>query len=484
MNTSKIEDFQRELETIIGTTSGVHQQDQKRQFLEYLKLFTRFVETKGNVIQWNKIKFLTDDMIVKYDNLEEPNTHQQEMLEKIVIVKLNGGLGTSMGCSGPKSQIVIKNKQTFLDLTIEQIKHLNSKYNTKIPLVFMNSFNTNDQTDKVLNSMRNSGIALYSFNQSCYPRISKETLMPVVKTGNVEEFHDGWYPPGHGDFYTSFWESGLLHKLIDEGKQYCFVSNVDNLGATMDLRILSLLVSDCFRCNIPEFVMELTDKTRADVKGGTLIEYDGKMCLLEIAQVPDEHVNDFKSIKFFKYFNTNNLWIDLKAIDRLVRENQLNMDIIVNNKSLATGEKVVQLETAIGAAMKFFDNGIGINVPRSRFLPVKKTSDLILIMSNIYEVQNGTLVVSSKRTFPTLPTLSLDEKYFKNVDQALKRFQSIPDMLDLDLLIVTGDVSFGKGVVLKGTVVIIANEGGKIFVPGGAVLENNIVEGDLKISNY
>lgn len=64
-----------------------------------------------------------------------------------------------------------------------------------------------------------------------------------------------------------------------------------------------------------EFLMEVTDKTKADVKGGTLIQYDDKLRLLEMAQVPNEHLEEFKSVKTFKFFNTNNLWIKLDGKD-------------------------------------------------------------------------------------------------------------------------------------------------------------------------
>ena len=189
---------------------------------------------------------------------------------------------------------------------------------------------------------------------------------------------DSWYPPGHGDFYQSFSNSGLLDELLEDGKEYCFISNIDNLGATVDLNILNMVIS-----NNREFVMEVTDKTRADVKGGTLIQYEGHLRLLEAAQVkckrghyfpdgcndfqvPKEHEEDFKSVKKFNVFNTNNLWISLPAIQRVLEENTLDMEIIVNPKQLEGGVNVVQLETAIGAAMKCFDRASGVNVPRSR----------------------------------------------------------------------------------------------------------------------
>lgn len=294
-----------------------------------------------------------------------------------------------------------------------------------------------------------------------------------------------WYPPGHGDFYQSFQNSGLLKKFLDEGREYCFLSNIDNLGATVDINILNRLLGDDRQGDKPiEFVMEVTDKTRADVKGGTLIHYENKLRLLEIAQVPKEHVDDFKSVKTFKFFNTNNIWARLESIDRVLNARTMNMEIIVNNKTLDNGMRVIQLETAVGAAMKCFDGGIGINVPRSRFLPVKKTSDLLLVMSNLYSLKYGSLVMSPQRMFPTTPLVKLGDNHFSKVKEFLGRFANIPDLIELDHLTVSGDVTFGRGVSLRGTVIIIANHGDRIDIPAGAILENKIVSGNMRILDH
>nr|CAI5837904.1 unnamed protein product [Callosobruchus analis] len=175
----------------------------------------------------------------------------------------------------------------------------------------MNSFNTDEDTEKIIRKYKNLNVEIHTFNQSCFPRISRDSLLPVAKSGRVHENIEAWYPPGHGDFYESFKNSGLLDKYIKDGRQYLFLSNIDNLGATVDLNILNLLLNPNKENAQHEFVMEVTDKTRADVKGGTLIQYEGKLRLLEIAQVPKEHVDDFKSIKTFKFFNTNNIWVKL-----------------------------------------------------------------------------------------------------------------------------------------------------------------------------
>lgn len=159
------------------------------------------------------------------------------------------------------------------------------------------------------------------------------------------------------------------------------------------------------------------------------------------------------------------------------------MEVIVNPKHLDRGVDVIQLETAAGAAIKSFKGACGINVPRSRFLPVKKSSDLLLLMSNLYDINFGNLTLSDERSFPTTPLVKLGSQFDK-VNDFLKRFQSIPDLIELDHLTVSGDVWFGRGVTLKGTVIIIANHGDRIDIPAGTILENKIVSGNLRILDH
>ncbi|KAJ0098500.1 hypothetical protein Patl1_20999 [Pistacia atlantica] len=236
--------------------------------------------------------------------------------------------------------------------------------------------------------------------------------------------------------------------------------------------------------------MEVTPKTLADVKGGTLISYEGKVQLLEIAQVPDQHVNEFKSIEKFKIFNTNNLWANLNAIKRLVEADALKMEIIPNPKEV-DGVKVLQLETAAGAAIRFFDHAIGINVPRSRFLPVKATSDLLLVQSDLYTLADGFITRNPARKNPANPSIELGPEFKKvkicfshavlldvsQVANFLSRFKSIPSIIELDSLKVTGDVWFGANITLKGKVTIAAKPGVKLEIPDRAVLENKEING-------
>ncbi|KAG8834189.1 UTP-glucose-1-phosphate uridylyltransferase [Serendipita sp. 405] len=383
-----------------------------------------------------------------------------------------------MGMGGlPKSALEVRDGMTFLDLSVRQIEHLNEKYKVNVPFILMNSFNTDDDTQRIIQKYANHNIQILTFNQSRHPRINKDSLLPVARSAVSDKAQ--WYPPGHGDIFDALSDSGLLDKLIQAGKEYIFVSNVDNLGADVDLKILGHLVESG-----TEFLMELTDKTKADVKGGTIIDYNGHVRLLEIAQVPKEHVEDFKSVRKFKYFNTNSVYISLPAIKRIMEdEDGFELDIIVNNKSMDDGTPVVQLETAVGAAIKHFNNAHGVNVPRSRFLPVKSCSDLLLVTSDLYSLEHGKLVMNPNRMFNQTPVVKLGDT-FKKIGNFQKRFGSIPNILELDHLTVSGDVWFGKNITLRGTVIIVANEGNRIDLPDGSILENKLVSGNVSIIDH
>lgn len=238
----------------------------EKEFDGFAELFDRFLGEAGPSLQWDKIEKLPEDAVKDYSTLETPTADLiHTMLSKLIVVKLNGGLGTSMGCHGPKSVIAVRNDLTFLDLTVQQIEHLNKTYKANVPLVLMNSFNTDDDTEKVVRKYKNLQVEIHTFNQSCYPRINRETLLPISKNCDIDEDLEAWYPPGHGDFYKSFQNSSLLRRFLDQGREYCFISNIDNLGATVDLNILNLLLNPNQKIK-HEFVMEVTDKTKADVK--------------------------------------------------------------------------------------------------------------------------------------------------------------------------------------------------------------------------
>ncbi|CAD6568673.1 MAG: UTP-glucose-1-phosphate uridylyltransferase [Cyphobasidiales sp. Tagirdzhanova-0007] len=459
-----------------GIKAAEYRQAFEAEMQSFFLLFNRYLSerVKNTKMDWERIKPPKPEQVVAYKDLK--NTKDPSILDKLAVLKLNGGLGTTMGCVGPKSVIEVREGMTFLDLSVRQIEHLNSEHNVNVPFILMNSFNTDEDTARVIQKYANHNIEIMTFNQSRFPRVNKESLLPCPRSAT--EDRGMWYPPGHGDLYDALNNSGLLDRLLAAGKEYIFVSNVDNLGATTDLNILQHMVD-----SQAEFLMEVTDKTKADVKGGTLIDYEGTIRLLEIAQVSSEHVEDFKSVRKFKIFNTNNLWLNLRAIKRIMDGDGLDLEIIVNNKTTDSGEAVIQLETAVGAAIKHFNNAHGINVPRSRFLPVKSCSDLLLITSDLYNLSHGCLEMNQNRMFGSTPVIKLGD-HFKKVANYQKRFKSIPNLLELDHLTVSGDVTFGRKVTLRGTVIIVANEGQKIDIADGSILENKLVSGNLSIIEH
>lgn len=462
----------------------------------FFLLYERYLHTRNKKIDWERIKPPPADKIVKYpgninqsgsfviekgDKAKGPieemisdivKDERKRLLKKLAVLKLNGGLGTSMGCIGPKSAIEVKDTSNFLDLCVRQVDKLQRTYDVEVPFILMNSFNTEEKTNRMLR--RYKGIR--TFTQSVFPRISANSLLPIDPTLDKKSM----YPPGHGDIFISLKDSGMLDTLLREGKEYLFVSNIDNLAATIDFNILNYVIDKDV-----DFLMEVTDKTRADIKGGTLVEYDDKLTLLEVAQVPAEKKNEFVSVRKFKIFNTNSVWINLKKLKALLKETRLILDIIENKKKLPDiDEPFIQLETAMGAAIKYFPSALGMIVPRSRFLPVKTCSDLFLIRSNLFLEMDGFLTLSHKRVFNSLPLVKLLGKMYKEIESFDKMFKGIPDILELDHLTVSGDIKFGRNVTLRGTVIIIADDESAINIPDGAILEDNILYGNLPIIEH
>ena len=447
----------------------------------FLSILESFEDSTGEGalgLDWAKVSTeKIGEIITPYDQCLD-NTDVNA--SKLAIVKLNGGLGTTMGCTGPKSVIEVRAGKTFLDLIVDQVCELKRSTGASVPLVLMNSFNTHEETGHVVKRYEGM-VDIFSFQQSQHPRFHPDTHLPVVETLTQSALEEKqlWYPPGHGDVFEALVNSGTLEQLEQRGVQYVFISNVDNLGATVDFRVLNKMVESG-----AEFIMEVTAKTEADVKGGTLIEYEGKVRLLELAQVPKEFIHEFTSLEKFSVFNTNNIWVSVAAIRRLVEDNTLaEMELIENRKKLADGTPVIQLERAMGSAIRFFTGSHGVQVPRSRFLPVKKTDDLLLIQSNLYDLHAGRLLMSPLRKLPTTPLVKLDAAHFGRVKDFNARFRSIPDILELTHFTVSGDVSFGFGISLRGTVIVVAHPGSQIDVPSGSVLQSSVVSGNVKILN-
>ncbi len=416
-------------------------------------------------VPWKSMKSPDDSRLIRYDSLKAPERADLEAaLARLAICKLNGGLGTTMGCRGTKSAIVVRERKTFLDITADQVGELNKKYQTDIPLLLMNSFRTHDETERLVGKYLGSPEIL-TFCQNQFPRLLEEDdgFLDLKKFGG-----DVWYPPGHGDLYSCLADQGYLDRLLAAGREILFVSNADNPGAVVDLRILHYVLSE----DIP-FLMEVTPKTVADTKGGTLYQKKDRIKLLEVANVPPEHIVEFCGQQKFKIFNTNNLWINLVRLKGLLSEGPLDLDVIVNRK-MVRGQSVLQLETAVGSALNCFPEAVGLIVPRDRFFAVKRTSDLLYLWSDLFHLERGGLRRNPERISPDLPRITLHEP-FDDLQEFQKRIPVAPGIVGLDSLEIGGGVRFNGAVTLKGTVRLIANKK-SLRIPKGTILENEDIE--------
>jgi UTP--glucose-1-phosphate uridylyltransferase len=389
-------------------------------------------------------------------------------LDAAVVIKLNGGLGTSMGMTKAKSLLEVKDGRTFLDLIAEQVLDLRERSGARLPLILMNSFATRADSLAALERYPDLSAGLPAdFVQNKVPKITAEGLEPVSWEADpgLE-----WAPPGHGDLYTALVGSGMLAALLEQGYRWAFVSNSDNLGAVLDPRILAYLAG----AGAP-FLMEVADRTSSDRKGGHLARRagDGGLVLREIAQTPDADVDAFQDTSRHRYFNTNTLWVDLEALrDVLGAAGVIDLPMIVNRKTVDPSDKsstpVIQLETAMGAAIGVFEGAAALRVPRSRFVPVKTTNDLLSLRSDAYVVGSDHAVSLAPARAGVPPFVDLDSDHYKLVGDFDARFpRGAPSLVDCDALRVRGDVTFGAGVVVRGDVTV----DGPGEIADGAVLE-------------
>ena len=413
-------------------------------------------------------------------DLEKLNRFTEEgvrALKETVIIKLNGGLGTSMGLSKAKSLIEVKDGYNFLDIIARQILILRKEHGTDIPLVLMNSFNTDEDSTKFLERYPelSSDIPL-SFLQHKFPKVLKQDLSPAVWPMDPDL---EWNPPGHGDIYCALITSGMLNKLIMRGYRYAFISNSDNLGGTMNVAALGYLVTKDF-----PFMMEVAEKTKADIKGGHIarLPQTGGLVLREIAQCPEEEIEEFQDIQVYKYFNTNNIWVNLVFLKDQLKEpgNIFKLPVIVNPKRISpkddSSPEVYQIETAMGSAISIFERAAAVKVPKTRFAPVKRCQDLVALMSDCYVMTEDSRVIQNPQRRLGAIKIDLDDRYYRKIDQLQKRFpHGVPSLVDCKSLKVEGNVYFGRGIMIKGDVTITNPLSKRVSIPEGAVIDKDLL---------
>ncbi len=386
--------------------------------------------------------------------VESTEPADAELLRKMVIIKLNGGLGTSMGLQKAKSLLSIKPGVNFLDLIVRQALTLQREAGCTVQLLLMNSFSTSADTLQHLQRYASAGLFKHvkdvELMQNKVPKLLRDTLEPVMLPGHEEM---EWCPPGHGDLYAALAGNEGLEKLLQRGIRYAFVSNSDNLGAQPDGRFLRW-----FAQSGAPFVMEVTERTEADKKGGHLAvrKADEQLILREVAQCAEQDITSFQDISRHRFFNTNNLWIRLDALYDYMRQHDgvVPLPIICNAKTADPRDPqsapVYQLETAMGAAIQCFSGARAVNVPRTRFFPVKTTSDLLLLRSDAVEIDDTGRMQLAPECHGTAPVISLNHPSYKMVDSldAL----GAPSLKHVKHLTIDIPWHFEPGTILRGDV--------------------------------
>ena len=406
--------------------------------------------------------FIPESSITAVDSLptyESLTKEDPSLLGSTVMLKLNGGLGTGMGLEKAKSLLPLKDGATFLDFIAQQVELTREKFKVDLAFMLMNSFSTSADTLAYLAkypklALDATGLPL-EFQQNKAPKVTKEGLAPASWPAAPS---NEWCPPGHGDLYPALVGSGMLDQLVAKGYKYMFVSNSDNLGATMDLKLLTW-----FAESGADFAMEAAARTDADKKGGHLAnKAGGGLLLRESAQCPDADEGAFQDVTKHKFFNTNNLWVNLAALKATFEASGgvLKLPVIKNGKTVdprdKASTKVLQLETAMGSAIECFAKASAILIPRTRFAPVKTTNDLLALSSDAYEVTADKRMVLKAERNGTPPDIKLDGMY-KFVDQlaTLVPPGCTPSLIKCDKLTVKGAVVLEAGVVFEGKVEIV-----------------------------
>lgn len=393
------------------------------------------------------------------------------LLRRTVVIKLNGGLGTGMGLEKAKSLLTVRDGLSFLDLIARQILHLRqSTGGGPVPrFLLMNSFSTSEDTRALLAHYPELGAPEeLEFLQNRVPKILTDSLAPLAWPQNDDL---EWCPPGHGDLYASLAGSGWLDKLLAEGITYAFVSNSDNLGATLDPALLSW-----FAESGAPFLMEVTRRTAADKKGGHLAlrPRDGRLILRESAQCPDGDAESFQDIDRHRFFNTNNLWIRLDHLKETLTQHGglIPLPMIRNSKTADPRDKnspaVYQLETAMGAAIESFPGAAAIEVSRTRFAPVKTTGDLLIIRSDACRLTPDFRLELHPDRQGVPPEVNLDGTHYKLVDGLdMLIANAIPSLLDCTKFTLKGPATFQQNVTLHGDVTLTNSAPHTALIPPG-----------------
>ena len=285
------------------------------------KYYRQVLDGKDGFLREDELKPVADHNLVTYEDLGGFEVFGRSRMQNVARIVLNGGLGTTMGLTTPKSLLTAKNGRTFMDIIIDDIRSTNAT------LCLMNSYYTHKETCRHIGNMKLERQPLMFF-QHQFPKILRHSLLPASWPGDASL---EWNPAGHGDVFNSLHLSGMLDKLVEMGIRYALISNSDNLGATLDPVLLGYFA----RAGLP-FMMEVARRTPSDAKGGHLaMNAKGALVLRESAQCQPEEMDAFQDIHRYRFFNTNNIWIDLAFLKTLIqRDGLIRLPIMLNPKHL------------------------------------------------------------------------------------------------------------------------------------------------------
>jgi UTP--glucose-1-phosphate uridylyltransferase len=435
--------------------------------IETFSYYYKLVTQGATGLLYNKdISALDPGELMGSDQLKLFTEAGKRVFKNTVMVMLNGGLGTSMGLTLAKSLLEVKNGKTFLEVILNQAEAIN------VTLALMNSFSTHEDTRAALSRL-NPTVAPILFRQHKFPKILRDGFAPVTWPNNPEL---EWNPPGHGDIYTALITSGMLQCFLDKDIKYAFISNSDNLGATLDESLLGYFSENQF-----PFMMEVAERTPSDLKGGHLARHnDGRLILREVAQCPQDELDAFEDIHLYRFFNTNNIWINLEFLKNLIEKSgTVPLPLILNPKFLDprddTSPEVFQVETAMGAAISLFEGATAVKVSRSRLIPVKKCNDLLAVRSDCFIFSKDyRLILNPDRRLDSI-RINLDPKYYGKIDLFNARFKNgVPSLVDCESLTIEGDVFFEANVTLKGNVIIVNRNPHREILRAGSVIDRNV----------
>lgn len=291
---------------------------------------------------------------------------------EVAALVLNGGMATRFGgaVKGVVPVLPGRDELSFLAIKLAGLRTVARAVKGHVPVVLMNSFATAAATREHLDAIAWAGMPVderLSFEQSLLPRVLADGT-PLPELPNAQHLEDThvYAAPGHGDTLRRVRDSGTLARLAARGVRHLLISNVDNLGASLDPVVLGAHLEAVDRG--AALSVEVVARAPGDA-GGCVARVDGRPQIIEGFRLPAG-----TDLADYPHFNTNTLWVTVEAL----RE-PYPLTWFPVHKSITgpRGEKieVVQFEQLVGQLSEFVQTAC-LEVDRGRFLPIKTREEL------------------------------------------------------------------------------------------------------------